>query len=818
MLDTEGYNKVIDWFTIQEWQPQVFQKEAWEAYLTGISGLINAPTGSGKTYAILLPAMIDFINKHPKDYAAREKNGLKMIWITPIRALTKEIAISCEKAIKALGLKWRVEIRSGDTSTKDRIKQLKNPPEILISTPESLHVLMATKGYTQFFGVLEAVIVDEWHELFGSKRGVQTELFINRMSYLNPSIKTWGISATVGNLPEAMEVLLFSYPPEKRILIKSNIKKNIVLHTIYPDEVEEFPWAGHLGLRLADKVLPILEKSKTTLIFTNTRAQCEIWYQKLLEINEDLAGQIAMHHGSISKDLRTWVEEALYLGDIKAVVCTSSLDLGVDFRPVENVIQIGSPKGVSRFIQRAGRSGHQPGADSHIWFLPTHALELVEAAGLRLAIAKEEVEERIPYIRSFDVLIQYMMTLAVSEGFYPDEIYHQVTNTYCYHSISKEEWLQLLNALRYGSDSLQAYDEYKKIDVLPDGKYTVTDRGKALKHRLSIGTIVSDVMISIKLQRGTRLGSIEEYFVSQLSPGDHFWFAGRALEFIRIKEMTAQVKLSKAKTGKIPSYQGGRMPLSSQMTEVLREKIYNYMDGIITDDEIAFIVPLFEMQRRKSVMPRRGEFLVEYFQSKEGYHLVMYPFEGRSVHEGMAALIGKRIAMLQPITFTIAMNDLGFELLSDQKIDIDKIITKQLFDTKNLVSDIQSSINSVEMARRKFRDIARISGLIFTGYPGKPKKDRHLQASSQLIFEVFKDFEPNNLLYRQTYEEVMTFQLEESRLRNALNTIVNSDIIISRPQKATPFAFPLLVDRLREKLSSEKIEDRVAKMKADLIK
>ena len=817
-MNNKGFRKADQWFKSMAWVPLPFQYETWEAFNHGKSGMVNAPTGSGKTYSILVAAFIEYINSHPDNNKTSGKEGLQLIWVTPIKALAKEILLSCDKAILGMNLPWKAEIRTGDTTIKDRKSQTKNPPQILITTPESLHVILATDGYSKILNTVKTIVVDEWHELIGSKRGVQTELVVSKFFSLNPKIKIWGISATIGNMSEAIEVLLNVVPTENRALIIADMTKTIALHSVIPDEIERYPWAGHLGLKLADKVLHILNGSKTSLIFTNTRAQCEIWYQKLLEMDPDLAGQIAMHHGSISKEIREWVEEALYEGKIKAVVCTSSLDLGVDFRPVETIIQIGSPKGVSRFIQRAGRSGHQPGASSHIWFVPTHALELVEAAGLRLAMAQNKIEDRVPYIRSFDVLIQYLMTLAVSEGFYPDQVFHEIKKTFCFASTTHEEWRQILNYLLMGGDSLKAYDEYKKVEITGDGKYIVQDKRKALKHKLSIGTIVSDAMINIKLLKGSRLGVIEEWFVSQLSAGDVFWFAGRALELVRIKDMTAQVRPSQSKTGKIPSYMGGRMPLSSQMSEVLKEKIYSFVEQKITDKEIEVLIPLFEMQMLRSTIPKRDEFLVEYFESKDGFHLLMYPFEGRNVHEGMAALIAKRLSMIQPISFSIAMNDLGFELLSDQPLDVEMLINRDLFTTKNLASDILSSINNVEMAKRKFRDIARISGLIFTGFPGKQKKERHLQASSQLIFEVFREYEPDNLLYLQTYDEVMTFQLEESRMRKSLNKITDSHILISRPTKATPFSFPIIVDRLREKLTSEKLEARIKKMTAELLK
>ncbi len=799
------------------WSAFPFQTETWNSMLQGYSGLVNAPTGSGKTYSCFMGVLLDFIRKNPDTYQD-PRHGLQLIWVSPIRALTKEIKIACDRACKGLGLDWNVAIRSGDTTTAQRKKQYEKPPEVLITTPESIHVLLATKKYPRFFKNLSTIVVDEWHELIGSKRGVQTELAISRFRGMNPQLKIWGISATIGNMDEAVDVLLGHEKPPKWKMIKADIQKEIEVETILPDEIDQFPWSGHIGIKLLEKVVPIIHESKTSLIFTNTRAQCEIWYQKLLDADPDLAGLMAMHHGSISRDIRDWVEEALYEGRMKAVVCTSSLDLGVDFRPVETIIQIGSPKGVSRFMQRAGRSGHRPGAKSKIVFVPTHSLEIVEAAALKKAIKNQHLENRVPYIRSFDVLIQYLMTLAVSEGFRPAEIWKEIKKTYCYFSITEEEWQAVLNHLVHGSDSLQAYDEFQKIEI-DQGVYKVTSRRIAQRHRMSIGTIVSDAMLQVKFLKGTRLGAVEEWFASQLQVGDAFWFAGKVLQMVRIKDMVLQVKLSKKKSGKIPSYMGGRMSLSSEMSEDLRQKIYDFKDGIVEDIEIERIAPLFEVQEERSYLPDDDEFLIEYFESKEGFHLLFYPFEGRQVHEGMAALVAKRISSTMPISFSLAMNDYGFELLSEKEIDLDACIQKELFSIEDLAVDIQGSLNAVEMARRRFRDIARISGLIFSGYPGKKKKDRHLQASSQLLFEVFREYEPENLLFQQTYEEVMTFILEEARMRKALQRIQGQQFVISRLEKASPFAFPIMVDRLnRNRFSSETIADRIERMKVQDIK
>jgi ATP-dependent Lhr-like helicase len=793
--------------------------EAWEAYLAGKSGLVNAPTGSGKTYSLLVPILLEYLRDHP----SKPKNsGLRAIWITPIRALSKEIEFAANRAIEGLGLPWKVGVRSGDTSLAKRQRQRDRPPEFLVTTPESLHLLLASKGYAEYFSNLNAIIVDEWHELMGSKRGVQMELALSRLKSVAPGLKVWGISATIGNMEQAIEVLLGNYYKKKSlsaggqdsVIIRANIKKKIEIISIFPDEVERMPWAGHLGIQLLSKVIPIVKQSRSTLIFTNTRSFAEIWYQKMLDFAPDLSGQIAMHHGSISQQLRHWVEDQLHEGNLKCVVCTSSLDLGVDFRPVETVIQVGSPKGVARFLQRGGRSGHQPGATSRIYFLPTNSLELTEGAALREAMNRGIIEERVPYVRSFDVLIQYLITLAVSDGFKAEQILEEVRGTFSFSSVSDDEFQWMLRFITTGGASLTAYNEYRKV-VYENGLYRVDNRMIAMRHRLSIGTIVGDSSLLVKYVSGKFLGMIEEYFIAALNPGDVFWFAGRALELVRVKENEAHVRKTKRKSGRVPSWQGGRMPLSSQLSEMIRFKIDEAAKNKESDDEMRFIKPLMEFQRLRSHLPAKDEFLVEYFHTSEGYHVVMYPFEGRNVHEGMAALVAYRIAQIQPITFSIAMNDYGFELLSDQEIPIYEAIETDVLGEHDLLKDIQASINSTEMARRKFRDIAAISGLVFKGFPGKQIKDKHLQASSQLFFQVFHEHESNNLLLLQAYEEVMDFQLEESRLRRALDRISKQKIIIKEPDKPTPFAFPIMVDRTREKLTSERLADRIKRMMLD---
>lgn len=808
-----GLGAIIAWFQEQGWNPFPFQLECWERCRSGYSGLLNAPTGSGKTYALLLPLLMEEIVR--KEQGKLSKNpGLKAIWITPIRALSREILQAGTRAISGLGLDWKIGVRTGDTKTAERRKMMQSPPDILVTTPESLHLILATRGYPRFFQSLETLIVDEWHEILGTKRGVQMELALSRLRGLRPKLKTWGISATIGNLKEAKDVLLGPRFSGNAVLVQATNHKRIEVQSIIPEELDLLPWAGHLGIRLLPRIIPIILQSSSTLLFTNTRAQCEIWYQQLLEYAPDLAGRMAMHHGSLSREIRDWVEDGLHQGILKVVVSTSSLDLGVDFRPVETVIQIGSPKGVGRFMQRAGRSGHQPGATSNIYFVPTNALELLESAGIRKAIEEKAIEARAPLFRSFDVLVQYLLTLAVSEGFNEKELFEEVRQTFSFESLTRTEWQWLLEHVTTGG-SLNAYEDFHRV-VKEDHLYKVTSRRIAMRHRLSIGAIVGDVNLQVKYVSGKFLGNVEEWFIGQLKPGSVFQFAGRTLELVRVKEMTAQVRKSKGKKGKVPSWMGGRLPLSAQLSAVLRLKVEELASPKPTDPELIALQPIADLQRRRSHLPRQQELLVEYIHSREGYHLLIYPFEGRYVHEGISALLAWRLSRHKPITFSMAVNDYGLELLSDSEIPLDSVLSGACFSSTNLYEDIQRSLNEVQMARRQFRDIAAISGLVFRGFPGKKKKDRHLQASSSLFFDVYQDYEPENLLYLQAFEEVRQFQLEESRLRQALERIQQQTVILTRPDTFTPFSFPIVVDRLRETLSSEKLEDRIKKMTVSL--
>jgi ATP-dependent Lhr-like helicase len=834
LMNTKGQQVIQQWYKQKRWKQFPFQKEMESVYLSGYSGLLNAPTGSGKTFALFLPFLADYINKYPDTYTTQKNNGLLMLWITPLRALTNDIRKAMQEVCDELGIPWRIMTRTGDTSAAEKAALKKKLPEVLLTTPESLHLMLAQKEYPKVFEGLQVVVCDEWHELLGTKRGVQVELGLSKLKVLslkfkaedhdhekdfqlstfNLQLKIWGISATIGNLEQAAEVLLGNdFPPEQIKMVRANVDKKLVIKSIIPENIENYSWAGHIGVQLLPQVIEIVKKSKTTLIFTNTRSQAEIWYHAIIDNYPEYAGIMAMHHGSLDNELRNWVEQALHAEALKVVVCTSSLDLGVDFRPVDTVVQVGSPKGVARFMQRAGRSGHHPGAISKAYYVPTHSLELLEGAALKQAIKQGVFESRDPMLLTMDVLIQFMVTLAVSDGFRADELFKEVKSTFAFADLRRDEFNQLLDFITNGGKTLAQYDEFLKVEV-ENGLFKVNNRRVAMRHRLSIGTITSELSIRVKWLSGGSLGTLEESFIAKLKPGNTFWFAGRSLEFIKVKEMTAYVKKSKATKGLIPSWNGGRMPLSSQLSAVFRDKLDEVAHGIETDEEVIALKPLFDLQAELSHLPQSHEFLIESFKSREGHHLIFYPFEGRLVHEGMASLLAYRISKIKSASFSIAMNDYGFELLTDEDIPIEQALEDAaFFSIDNLIDDIQHSLNANEMARRKFRDIAHIGGLVFTGYPGQQVKNKHLQASTSLLFEVFNEYEPDNLLVRQAYNEALAFQLEEFRLRAALQRIASQNIILKTIERPTPFAFPIMVDSLgRERLTTETMEERISKM------
>ena len=807
----EMHAPAVSWFASRGWTPQPFQLEVWESMARGEDGLLQAPTGSGKTYA----AMGHVLSAAKASGTPRGKGRLRLLWIAPLRALSSDIAEAARVMVDGLELDWDVGRRTGDTSAKEKARQKKTLPEVLITTPESVHILMAQKGGSGRLADVDAIVVDEWHELIGSKRGVQMELAISWIKQLQrnagrPEAMVWGISATLAQPREALRALIGH---DRGHIVRADIAKEIHIESTMPGAFEKLPWAGHIGLQLIDGVVDVVERHKSTLIFTNTRRQAEVWYQALLAAKPDWAGLLAMHHGSIAKELREWVEDALHDGRLRAVVCTASLDLGVDFHPVDAVVQIGGPKGVSRMIQRAGRSGHRPGADSKVHFVPTHGLELVEAAALRKAIQHGDIEPKVPLMLCWDVLVQWLCTLAVGGGFHEADARASVQATHAYAEMERDDWRQAMDLITTGGAALRAYTEHQRVTQHEDGRWVMRDRTKARRHRMSMGAIVSATMVSVQLKGVGLLGHVEETFIASLEEGDSFVFAGQTVALTSFKGLVAKVRKSKSSTGRTPAWMGGRMSLSSELSHRLR-LAWDQMarDHTELEPELQRLMPMVHIQAERSLIPRAQQVLVETLVDHDGHHLFMYPFEGRKVHEALASLLAYRLSLLSPQTFNWACNDDGFELLSDQPIRWEDVVDNNLLSPSHLMDDLSAGFNASELVRRKFRDVATIAGLVFQGFPGAQIKERHLLTSTNLLLQVFQDHDPDNLLLRQAQDEMLADQLEFGRLLQWLQALPEKDLVHCELDKPSPLAFPLFVDRLRERLTSETLEDRLKRM------
>jgi ATP-dependent Lhr-like helicase len=800
---------VAGWLQQRGWDAFDFQREVWRAIDAGRSGLLHATTGSGKTYAVWLGMLDALLRRHPPGRGAQP---LRVIWLTPMRALAADTGKALVEPLRALAPEWTLGLRTGDTPAAERARQDRRFPTVLVTTPESLTLMLTREHAREELGSVECVVADEWHELIGSKRGVQAQLAIARLRQFQPQLVVWGLSATLGNLGEAMEVLC----GPGGALVQGRVDKALVIDTLIPPDPGKYSWAGHLGARMRGPVVDEIERSGTTLVFTNVRSQAEIWYQLLLEERPQWAGQIALHHGSLDRATREWVEAGLKEGTLRAVVATSSLDLGVDFLPVERVLQIGSAKGIARLMQRAGRSGHAPGRASRLTIVPTNTLEILDGAAARHAVRTGQVERREAPHKPLDVLVQHLVTVALGGGFTADALYAEVRTAWSYRTLTRTEFDWALAFCERGGHSLGAYPEYHRI--LPDeqGVYCVRDRGVAKRHRLGVGTIVSDAAMQVKWLTGGKLGTMEEGFIARLKPGDHFFFAGRLLEFVRVREMVAYVRKATRSKGTVPTWQGSKMAFSTEMSDAILEMMQRASQGDFFEPELAAARPMLQTQARLSRIPTPGTLLVEGFRSKEGQHLYIYPFAGRNVHLGLASLIAWRLACIAPNTFSLSINDYGFELVGAAPFDEMPVTRGELFGVDDLLPDVLASLNSSELAQRRFREIARVAGLVSTGYPGQPKSTRQLQASSALFYEVFRKYDSGNLLLTQAEQEVLGQELEIGRLKLTLQRMRRKRVEFVALRHPSPLSLPLMVERFREKLTTEQLSARLDRILRDM--
>ena len=807
------------WIAARGWKTFAFQRRVWAEMAQGRSGLLHSSTGSGKTLAVWLGALGALRAKVAPEGLKGKSPPLTVLWITPMRALAADTLRALQEPMQALAPGWSAALRSGDTTSAQRAAQDRRLPTVLVTTPESLTLLLSRADAYELLRHVRVAVVDEWHELMGNKRGVQTQLALARLRRFQPALMTWGLSATLANLDESLKTLLGSTPTDSPpAIVQGETDKTLVIDTLLPAAAERFAWAGHMGLRMLPQVVQAIEESASCLVFTNMRSQAERWYRALLEARPDWAGVLALHHGSLDRGVREWVELGLKEGRIKAAVCTSSLDLGVDFLPVDRVLQIGSVKGVARLVQRAGRAGHAPGRPSRITLVPTHSLELVEAAAAREAVHAGQIEARPSPRAPLDVLVQHLVTIALGGGFVPDELLAEVRSTVAYADMTPAQWQWCLDFVRQGGPSLAAYPDYHRVVPDENGLWRVPDARLARRHRVNIGTIVSDASISVQYLGGAKIGTVEESFIARLKPGDAFMFGGRLLELVRVEQMTALVRRATAGRAALPRWNGGRMPLSSTLADAVLRQLQAADEGRFDSPEMQCVQPLLDIQRRWSGLPTPETLIAETLKSREGWHLFLYPFAGRQVHLGLASLLAWRAAQPETGTFSIALNDYGIELLSAKEIDWATRLPALLAPRANeeLLAEVLGSLNATELARRRFREIARIAGLIFQSHPGERRSNRQLQASASLFFEVFQRYDPANQLLAQAEQELLTQELDVRQLAAALARIAGQTLQLHALRKPTPLAFPLMVERFREKLTNESLAERIARMVAEL--
>ncbi|MES2709783.1 MAG: ligase-associated DNA damage response DEXH box helicase [Verrucomicrobiota bacterium] len=815
-------------FKQRNWQPFAFQKETWSVYAAGKSGLLHAPTGQGKTLAVWLGPVREALLEvrtaaaSPRPRSGKKKTaaapdprtaetllknkasaapGCRVLWITPLRALAADTLRALRGPLEVLAPHLEVEARTGDTPSALRARLRKKLPFGLVTTPESLSLMLTHGDMREKLSGLRVVIVDEWHELLGTKRGVQTELCLARLRQWLPGLKTWGLSATLGNLPEARDILL-GVPSEGSrgpggsagVTVSADLKKPMVIDTLIPGEMDRFPWSGHLGTRLGPEVVEEIGKARSTLLFTNTRSQAELWFQKLITLRPDWENSLAMHHGSLDRAERERAETGLREGRMRCVVCTSSLDLGVDFSAVDQVIQVGSPKGIARLLQRAGRSGHQPGQISRILGVPANALELVEFAAARDAAAGH-LESRRPLSKPLDVLVQHLVTCAIGSPFDPEKMLAETRTAHSYQTLTDTEWEWCLGFISSGGRALAAYPRYQKAR-LENGLYTVDDTRLIQQHRLSIGTISADASITVKMAHGSTLGTVEEGFMARFKPGSQFIFAGRRLELVRLRERQATVRpASKKSNVPVAIWGGARSPLSTELSHALAQRLAGKGPPA---PEMRAVEPILEIQRKWSRIPGDDFLLVEFAAAGGEENLFLYPFAGRLVHEGLGAVLAWRLTQSIGESIQVTQNDYGFSLSAARGLRLDEETLRAHLKPENLLADILNSMNTAELARRQFREIARVAGLILQAPPGSPgRSQREVQVSASLLFDVLHRYDSGNLLLEQAEGEILEKQLEFTRLHELLIDLEKRPLFLQETPNLTPMAFPLWADRLQ---------------------
>jgi ATP-dependent Lhr-like helicase len=803
-----------NWFASRGWQPRPHQLELLAHASRGRSVLLIAPTGGGKTLAGFLPSLIELA-----PLPARRPHALHTLYISPLKALAVDVARNLETPAREMGLNVRIETRTGDTPTSRRVRQRHLPPDILLTTPEQLALLLAQPAAKRLFGSLKTVVLDELHALHNSKRGDLLALGLARLATLAPGHRRVGLSATVADAEPLRRYLVPQTVADDDLatLVTGAVgaKPNIAISA----SESYVPWSGHLARHAMADVMAAIKQSRTALIFVNTRSQAELTFQELWRINEDHLA-IALHHGSLAPGQRRKVEAAMTRGDLRAVVCTSTLDLGIDWGAVDRVICLGAPKGAARLVQRIGRANHRLDEPSEALLVPANRFEVLECEAARDAVLAGELDGERLKKGSLDVLAQHLLGTACCAPFDSDSLYREVLTASPYRRLSREDFDRVLDFVATGGYALRRYDRYARLRKTQDGLWRIAHPNVAQQYRLNVGVIVEEPMIDIVLQTkgrptgsgGRKLGHLEEYFVEQLSPGDTFVFSGEVLRFEGIREDAAYVTRTSDPEAQVPSYMGGKFPLSTFLAARVREMVsrpemWNALPSPVNE--------WLRIQEWRSVIPLPGQLLVETFPRGSKAYLVCYPFEGRLAHQTLGMLLTRRLERLRLRPLGFVANEYALAIWGLRDMGIANM--DRLFDADMLGDDLDAWLAESSLYKRTFRNCAIISGLIERRYPGKEKTGRQVTFSSDLIYDVLRAHEPDHVLLRATYEDAATGLLDIGRLSEMLMR-VRGRIVLKQLDRVSPLAVPALLEISKEMVAGEAHEDILREAEEDLIR
>lgn len=780
-----------DWFLRQGWRPHAHQEALLDLANQGRSALLIAPTGGGKTLAGFLPSLVELAHAKFK--------GLHTLYISPLKALAVDIERNLSRPIREMELAIRCETRSGDTPEAKRQRQRHSPPQMLLTTPESLALLLSYPDAAEFFADLKTVIVDEIHALYSSKRGDLLALGLARLQKLAPGHRRVGLSATVADPGRLRQWLsLDGKSAESVSLVEGRAGAKPAVRVLLGKAY--VPWAGHFALHALPEVYREIEKAGVTLVFVNTRAQAEMVFQELWRLNEKGLA-IALHHGSLALEQRRKVEAAMAANKLKAVVATSSLDLGIDWGAVDLVIQMGAPKGAARLLQRIGRSNHRLDAPSQALLVPGNRFEYLECRAAISALAEGTLDDEPQRVGGLDVLAQHILGLACSDPIKADELYAEVIRAAPYADLPRALFDETLGFVSDGGYALKSYERFRRLRQGPDGLWRIATPAIAKRYRFNVGVIVEEPLISVRLKSGRKLGEVEEYFVQGLVPGDSFIFAGQILTYLGMKETDALVAKGGADEPKVPAYAGGRLPISTHLAERVR--------GFLAEpkawrDWPAPVSEWLKMQRWKSRLPAADGLLVETFPHHKRHFLMAYCFEGRNAHQTLGMLLTRRMerAGLRPLGF----------VASDYAIAVwcGKPVTgvEQLFDQDMLGDDLEEWMAESSMLRRTFRNVAVIAGLIERRRPGEEKTRRQVTFSTDLIYDVLRKYQPDHILLRATRQDAAGGLTDIRRLADML-TRVKGKITHLELEQVSPLAVPVLLQIGREEISSQSLDEEL---------